>query len=62
MTEEDESVGLAGARDAQQHLQFIAPEDALAQLFYGLGLVALGREGGNDFEQCMLPFPFISLK
>ena len=43
-------VGLAGARDAQQHLQFIAPEDALAQLFYGLGLVALRREGGNDLE------------
>ncbi len=43
-------VGLAGARDAQQHLQFIAPEDAFAELLYGLWLVALRREGGNDLE------------
>ena len=53
-------VGLAGARDAQQHLELVAPQDALAQLLDGLRLIALGGEGGNDFEQCILPFPFVS--
>ena len=43
-------VGFAGAGDAQQDLELVAPEDAFAELFYGLGLVALGREGGNDLE------------
>ena len=43
-------VGLAGARDAQQHLELVAPQDALAQLLDGLRLIALGGEGRNDFE------------
>ena len=43
-------VGFARAGDAQQHLEPVAPQDALAQLLYGLGLVALGGEGGNDGE------------
>ena len=34
--------GLAGARDAEEHLGAVAPQDAVGELSDGLGLVARG--------------------
>ena len=47
--------GLAGARNAQQHLVLHAAFDAPHQFLYGLGLVAPGKEAAFETEHYFPP-------
>ena len=42
---------LAAARDAEQRLEPVSPENPFGQSFDGVGLVAGGRPLGHDFER-----------